>query len=72
VLVIDAHAIDPNGDDPTSNPFGEFDVDYLNVLNWILPDPDNYVADEVRNTPSIGGETYGTGQPWSASRRRNF
>jgi hypothetical protein len=72
VLVIDAHAIDPAGDDPTSNPYSEFDVDYLNVLNWILPDPDNYVADEVRNTPSIGGETYGTGQPWSASQRRNF
>ncbi|MBD3173600.1 MAG: hypothetical protein GF320_00350 [Armatimonadia bacterium] len=72
VLVLDAHAIDPAGDDPTTNPYAEFDVDYLNVLNWILPDPDNYAGDEVRNTPSIGDDTYGLGQPWSASRRQNF
>lgn len=77
ILLLSPFAMDAPSD-PSDPPLMDpatrrFETDYLSVLGWILPDPSKYVvAEENRNVPDIGGESYGLGQPWAATRRTDF
>jgi hypothetical protein len=79
VLLLNPYLVDPAGLGPSVNR-RRYDVDYLRLLAWILPDPIRYRlgaggSDENPNTPEIGeveGGTYNLGQPWAATRRTSF
>jgi len=72
VLLVNPYVFDPAGADPSTNAQRRYDIDYLQVLNWILPDPVEYRRAQNLNYPDIGGETYSLGQPWAATRRQDF
>jgi len=72
VLLVNPYVFDPAGADPSMNPQRRYDLDYLQVLNWIVPDPVEYIRAQNPNYPDIGGETYSLGQPWAATRRQDF